>query len=201
MRVANDEARFNKIQELDGYFVRLGSVGGRKNMHQKKVDVWLAVEALDQAIRKNMNRAVLLTGDVDFEPLVNGLVQLGVRVEVVGDKKNTSPYLRQAADTYKRLSFDDYHNWTIGSLRGKFPISIRPINMPPHESRVIERAVLGTKQFTLQRSDSTTLHYIYGYQFYREGHHLTLESDDVNRLKLYFELEYGKVDWHQAGGN
>ena len=41
----------------------------RKKLRQKKVDVLLAVEALDHAFRGNMSRAYLIAGDLDFAPL------------------------------------------------------------------------------------------------------------------------------------
>lgn len=142
-----------------------------------------------------MDRAVLLTGDRDFEPLVHSLVQLGVRVEVAGDKKTTSRYLRHAADGHQRLSFDDYHMWTVGLLRERFPNSIWRTGARPHEAYAVERAVLGDKEFVLMKSDRTMQYYIYGYQFYGDTNHLCLELNDLNRLKLYFELQYGEVVW------
>lgn len=196
LRVQQEESFFTRIEEVEGTFVRLGSVTGKaRNKRQKKVDILVAIEMLDHAVRRNMNRAVLLTGDRDFEPLVQSLVQTGVRVQIVGDKTTTSRYLARAADIYIPLRFEDYHRWTTEKLRTGFPISIRQTNMPPHESKVIERAQLSGKEFTLQRLDSTGLYYIYGHEFYRATNHLTLESNDLPRLKLYFELQYGKPDW------
>ena len=72
-RIDQDDVFFHKIDDLDGFFVRLGSLTGRKPRRQKKVDILLAVETLDHAVRRNMDRAILLTGDRDFEPLVNSL--------------------------------------------------------------------------------------------------------------------------------
>jgi hypothetical protein len=63
--------------------VRLGSLSGKGNRkRQKKVDVLLAVEALDHAFRKNMAQVCLITGDLDFSPLVESLVKLGTYVTV-----------------------------------------------------------------------------------------------------------------------
>lgn len=196
LRIANDEVFFNKIQELDGYFVRLGSLGGRRrNRQQKKVDILLAVEALDHAFRKNMDRAILLTGDRDFEPLVHSLVQLGVRVEVAGDKKTTSRYLRHAADIYRPLSFDDYHNWTIGSLRGQFPADVGKGTRPPDDANAMGNGVFGDKKVVglHLRPDHF---YIYIEKFDRDGNDLTVSMDKFwEKLKLYFDLQYGEIVW------
>lgn len=195
-RIANDEVFFNKIQELDGYFVRLGSLGGRRrNRQQKKVDILLVVEALDHAVRRNMDRAILLTGDRDFEPLVHSLVQLGVRVEVAGDKKTTSRYLRHAADTYKRLSFDDYHYWTIGSLRGPFPLGVTTSQKPPDDSSALGSGFFGDKKVLGLHLRPDTF-YIYVEQYDRDGNDLTVAMNKYwDRLKLYFDLQYGEIVW------
>lgn len=194
-RVENEEVLFNRIEELNGFFVRLGSLTGQRNRRQKKVDILLAVEALDHAVRRNMDRAILLTGDRDFEPLVHSLVQLGVGVQIVSEKDHTSKYLRRAADGYVPLSFDNYYKWTIPSLRDRFPIPVRHINMPPPRARVKEKGLLRGKDVVLQTCDAPPMFYVHANHFYRETSHLTLESNNEEKLKLYTDLQYGKVYW------
>lgn len=195
-RLEKEEAVFNGIEDLDGYFVRLGSMTGlKRNRRQKKVDILLAVEALDHAVRRNMDRAILLTGDRDFEPLVNSLVQMGIQVHIAGDKKHTSPHLRRAADASTLLTFDDYFEFTTRSLKGRFPISIRRIDKPPDRAREIETGLLRGKQITFRTCDAPAVYYAFAKDFYRERQHLCLEYNDADRLKLYVKLQYGEVDW------
>lgn len=194
-RVEKDELFFNKIEELNGFFVRLGSLTGQRNRRQKKVDILLAVEALDHAVRRNMEKAILLTGDRDFEPLVHSLVQLGIGVQIIGDKEHTSKYLRRAADAYVPLSFDNYYKWTAAPLRDSFPIPVRHINMPPPRARDKEKGILRGKHVALQTCDAPPVFYVQANHFYRETSHLTLESNDEQKLKLYTDLQYGKIDW------
>lgn len=60
-RVNAQQATFDEIQSLEGFHVRLGSLSGsHRKLRQKKVDVLLAVEALDHAVRGNMSRACRL---------------------------------------------------------------------------------------------------------------------------------------------
>jgi hypothetical protein len=191
-----DELFFNKIDELNGFFVRLGSLTGQRNRRQKKVDILLAVEALDHSVRRNMDKAILLTGDRDFEPLVHSLVQLGIGVQIVGDKDHTSKYLRRAADAYVPLSFDNYYKWTAASLRDRFPIPVRHINMPPPRASEKEKGILRGKDVVLRTCDAPPVFYLHANHFYRETGHLTLESNDEQKLKLYTDLQYGKIDWH-----
>ncbi|HKU75835.1 MAG TPA: NYN domain-containing protein [Pyrinomonadaceae bacterium] len=197
-RVEHDEAFFTKIEDLDGYFVRLGSLTGGRNRRQKKVDILLAVEALDHAVRRNMDRAILLTGDRDFEPLVTSLVQLGIHVEVAGDRTTTSRYLRRAADAYRPLSFQDYYKWTVESVRETAPLAVRPVGSNLQESDVFESGTFQGKKVELRRVRHTGMYYLHIEQFHDLQNHLTLELNEVERLKLYFRLQYGEIDWHHS---
>jgi len=196
-RIEQDEKFFHEIDELDGYFVRLGSVTGKRNRRrQKKVDILLAVEALDHAARRNMDQAILLTGDRDFEPLVTSLVQLGVRVEVAGDKQTTSRYLRRAADAYRSLSFDDYYKWTVDAVREKSPLLVRSLNAGNlRASSVFEIGIFQGKKVELRKVNGADVYYLQIDKFPDARSHLTLEFNDVQRLKLYFELQYGEIVW------
>jgi uncharacterized LabA/DUF88 family protein len=70
-RVKKQTDEFNAIRSLPGFHVRLGTLSGTgKRLRQKEVDVQLAVDMLTQAFAKNMNRATLIAGDLDFRPVV-----------------------------------------------------------------------------------------------------------------------------------
>jgi uncharacterized LabA/DUF88 family protein/cold shock CspA family protein len=51
---------------------------------EKRIDVWLALEAYELTSLKNYDVCVLITGDGDFVPLVRKLNTLGVRVMLLG---------------------------------------------------------------------------------------------------------------------
>lgn len=51
---------------------------------EKRIDVWLALEAYEMATLKRYDVCVLLTGDGDFVPLVRKLNTLGSRVMLLG---------------------------------------------------------------------------------------------------------------------
>jgi len=198
-RIARDEEVFGKIEELNGYFVRLGSLTGQRKRRQKKVDILLAVEALDHAVRRNMDRAILLTGDRDFEPLVDSLVRTGIHVHVVGDKKHTSAYLRRAADASTLLTFDDYFEFTARSLKARFQIRVRHTNgvLAP-EMAAFRNGTIQGKQATLRRQrfdGGGEMFYIHVADFHLQGKSLMLESGDIDRLQLYFALQYGEIAW------
>ena len=69
------EMELNRIRKVYGTHVRLGSLTGiEKKRRQKEVDILLAVDMMNHAVRQNMTRAVLLSGERDFKPLIESLV-------------------------------------------------------------------------------------------------------------------------------
>lgn len=66
------------------------------------IDLEMALEVLDQA--PYLDEIVLVTGDGDFVPLVNRLVQQGKLVKVIGPDKVTAPELIWACHEFVNLS-------------------------------------------------------------------------------------------------
>lgn len=195
-RVERQEAFFNEIREMVGSHVRLGSLTGTaKNKRQKEVDILLAVDMLNHAVRQNMSRAILLSGDRDFKPVVESLVQMGVFIEVAGDKNHTSKDLAWAADNYREISFAQYHAWSAEPLRNKYPIGITHINRPPQGDNIIQKGTLNGKAVTLSKWPGNNNYYMYVRQYRKSGGDLVLHYHELEKRKLYFELQYGIVKW------
>jgi hypothetical protein len=114
VRVEADMTRFDAIAAIPRFHVRLGSVSGRtlKRRRQKQVDVQLAVDALTHAFNKNMQTAVFIAGDLDFKPLVDSLVSLGVFVEVIYERTSAARELYRAADFSTALNHVAAWNWS-----------------------------------------------------------------------------------------
>lgn len=111
-RIKQQKAELSQIRSFFGTHVRLGSMtGSERNRRQKEVDILLAVDMLNHAARRNMKHAVLISGDRDFRPAVESLVQLGLFIEVAGDARHTSAELAESSDYYSPLSIVDYFNW------------------------------------------------------------------------------------------
>lgn len=196
LRIEQQEAFFNKIREVNGSHVRLGSLTGTaKNKRQKEVDILIAVDMLSHAVNHNMNRAVLLTGDLDFKPVVDALVQMGIFVEVAGDRKSTSKELAWAADNFIEISFDTYYQWTVDTLRKQHLIDITREDFPVHESLLVRQGLFKGKHLGLYKWPGNNNFYIHVPQFHKSGKPLTLRYQDEAKLKLYFELQYGKIEW------
>ncbi len=121
-RVAQQESDLAAIRGVFGTHVRLGALVGEGGRRQKEVDILLAVDMLNHTIRGNMATAILLSGDRDFKPVVESLVQHGLFVRVAGDKRHTSQELAQAADGYDALKFSTYFDRAPEELRNRAPL-------------------------------------------------------------------------------
>ena len=147
---------FNYIRSLDGFHVPEGSVSRSpkaRKRRQKEVDVLLAVEALTHAFRKNMDCAILLTGDLDFRPLVEQLIYLGTYVELWCVPEHTSEELHWAVDVSHDIDPVTFYNWSTPEYQKKHP---RPrfvgrTNPGSHSlaHQHIKNGVIGNRQVVL----------------------------------------------------
>ena len=105
------QAFFDELQRYEGFHVRLGSLSGTsRRFRQKEVDIFLAVDALEHAFRKNLSAITLIAGDLDFVPLVDSLVRSGTWVEIFYDKRSFAQRLLDAADKAMALDFHYYYS-------------------------------------------------------------------------------------------
>src|SRR5438067_5819506 len=80
-RVQQQQDYFDAIDKVDGVHVCYGVLSHGRKRQQKEVDVLLAVDMLTHSFSKNMDEAVLLSGDRDFRPVVESVVRLGTHVK------------------------------------------------------------------------------------------------------------------------
>lgn len=89
-RLTRQQLFFNNIRDQRGYHVFEGVVTGKPGkIRQKQVDVKIAVDMLIHTIRGNMHKATIITGDQDFKPLIDALVQEGMYVTLWCDTRRT----------------------------------------------------------------------------------------------------------------
>jgi uncharacterized LabA/DUF88 family protein len=82
-RTALQRELLDHLSSLDRFHVYEGDVrrsASRRGPEQKKIDVMIAIDMLMHSFRRNMHEATLLTGDLDFKPLIDALVQEGMFV-------------------------------------------------------------------------------------------------------------------------
>jgi uncharacterized LabA/DUF88 family protein len=122
-RTSERESIFEIIRSIPAWHVREGVlVGSRKRgREQKRVDVLLAVDMLSHAFNKNMDRAILISGDDDFTPLVEELIRHGTYVIVRSDRVGPR-HLKNAADSSQRLGLEFYWQLAPEGFRSENPI-------------------------------------------------------------------------------
>ncbi len=106
----------DKLGALDRFHVYEGDTRrspALRKQEQKKVDVMITVDMLTHAFRRNMQECTLLTGDLDFKPLIDALVNDGMNVTLWYPPKKTSRELIASADRRRQLDVQSIY----GSLR------------------------------------------------------------------------------------
>lgn len=126
LRTNQKRQELSAIEREDGFHVRTGDALYRKKRgnEQKMVDVQLAVDALLQASRGLFSACTLITGDLDFRPLINALVEMGINVHLVYPPSSVNDELLAAADFVSPLTVVQVVNWSknITKFRDRLPI-------------------------------------------------------------------------------
>ena len=201
-RVADLEALHDHINSCPGFHVRDGHVrrSRRRGREQKGVDVQLAVDAMEHAARGNMQAAVLLAGDLDFEPLVNSLVRLGVRTRLVYVPQHTSKTLMRAADDIRKLTLQHFHAFAGASFqRDHAAIQVRygeRFGNDPELQTAREGSWGGRRVRLFHRSPGgNPLLHVEQQDELREQSY-TVEYPDAAKLQAAFELSFGgSIEW------
>jgi len=102
-KIFSDKHEFlNRLRSLQNFHVRDGYTRNRpkaKNrLEQKGVDTWIAVEALQYALRGLIDYAEIITSDLDLYPLFEALTQTKTRGILRYDKERTTKELIYSAD-------------------------------------------------------------------------------------------------------
>lgn len=179
-----------------GWQIRLGTLKGEeKRQRQKEVDIRLAVDALSHATNRNFTHAALLSGDLDFKPLIDELVRMGIYVTLVSDPDDTSVDLIHSADSHISLQYSSYYRLSTESFRRRIPmlVNIDTCSVPDGWKANVLR--------TAQLNNNYTLHVAQ-----ISGEYLLItKGDDWERLLVKSASEesllwvckdrYGKVSW------
>lgn len=197
-RIKEQEVFFDRIQALEGFHVRLGSVkGNRKKLRQKKVDVLLAVEALELAFRGTMTRACFIAGDLDFAPLVDSLIRIGTYVQILYSPTSAAKDLYMAADMGQPITFGQVYGWMTPDFRKRNPTpsgaanSNLPTDIP---LQLMKSGKTGDAEIALY---STGADYIL-FSPKLGPYSLMLRFPNADFLVRYFEVTHGPVVWHRV---
>jgi uncharacterized LabA/DUF88 family protein len=194
-RIGTQQAFFDQIQTFEGFHIRLGSLSGAsRRLRQKEVDILLAVDALEHAFHRNMTAVTLLTGDLDFAPLVEALVRLGTWVEILYDSRSVAKRLLEVADKGLTLTLHNYYEWSESKFQASHSI--------PKQSWTPSFSA-DNPAYRLVKSGNSAGQDVH---FYQSGKHYTLQvvtktqsllldHDDATILENYFTFTHGPIVW------
>ena len=197
-RVDAATARFDYIASQPGYHVRDGHVRQGGKREQKGVDVLLAVEAMEHAARGNMSLAMLMSGDLDFEPLLRSLDRLGTPTRVYYFPIKASPDLLRAADDARKITLREFHGWASEEFRINHPVielayAQRPLD--PRDWPIVKTGVWQDRTVTLHSHPKASPRL-----YVEKGKQLTDQSrmfvyPDIQKLELAHTLTFGEIEW------
>ena len=137
----------------------------------------LTVDMLTHSFRKNMGRATLLTGDNDFKPLIDALVQDGMLVNLWYPPDETSRELIDAADARTPLTMLALHDLLLDESKARFTIPNRA-NLKPNS------LALGEPLHTWKHSDRKQCALFHWKDYYVVKEHDSLNTLHINHPNL-----------------
>lgn len=118
-RTAPKRAEQSEISRQPRFHVRNGDVKRAKRKRgneQKMVDVQLAVDAIRMAHLGLFSNATFVLGDLDFKPLIDALVEIGIHVTLYYPPRATASELIESADEAYPLTIDLLKSWLDGQF-------------------------------------------------------------------------------------
>jgi uncharacterized LabA/DUF88 family protein len=197
---AERRTRLEAISSLDGFHVREGSVSKRKKRkQQKQVDVRLAVECLTHAFNKNFWHVTLVAGDLDFKPLVDALVNLGIHVHVYYEKSSGNRVLFRAADAGQLMTLEDFWNWSCDDFRATNPLPSVRDNVTPSGNQIRTGTWSGRTIHLFELVPPSQHYFAIWVGSHGKSKQFRVAHPDRARLEEYFALRFGTIEWNPEG--
>lgn len=183
--------RLEVIGTLDGFHIREGSVSTRKKKkQQKQVDVRLAVECLTHAFNKNFWHVSLIAGDLDFKPLVDALINLGIHVHVCYEATSGNRLLYRAADVGQLMTIDDFWKWSTTEWQWTHALPQTHVNDSPGGEFLRKQGTWNGRPARLWENKTNGVH-IVSVDEQGTSRKFRVLFDDAARLEQYFLLRFG----------
>jgi hypothetical protein len=151
------------------------------------------------AFNKNMWHATLIAGDLDFKPLVDALVNVGVHVHVFYEPRSASKRLYRSADVAVPMTLDDFWNWSTRSYQRGHPKPTRSSNGTEAGEFLMKRGTWKGRAVRMWEVRTTGDYIIYVTPTLDE-YSLEIRFGDSQRLEQYFELMHGELAWEAPAG-
>jgi cold shock CspA family protein len=169
-------------------------------MHEKGIDVWLALEAFELAFYKRFNVLVLIASDGDYVPLVRKLNTLGTRVMVLGwdfeynNETGQKLITRTSQDLLEEVTYPVQMSQIIDDrVRQKEPI-INNLFVPSEPRRITTKQANAVAEKSSLKSEVLTLKNGFGFIKYPPNnlyfHYSNVMETDFNDLQVGDKVEF-----------
>jgi uncharacterized LabA/DUF88 family protein len=198
LRLDRQTDEFNVIQSLPKFHVRYGSLTGEnRKRRQKKVDVQLAVDALEHAFRRNMTHAILMAGDLDFAPLVDCLVRVGTRVTVMYERTSATSDLYRAADIGAEINIVQVHGWSTNIFQQRHSLPNTWMGgTTPHVHYIVQRVgSVQEKAAYLHHTKVQPENFVLEIKNTQGTMSLFIQSAVLDAIERYVRLVYSPIVW------
>jgi uncharacterized LabA/DUF88 family protein len=190
-RVEAQSETFPRTHAHKGLHFRLGTLKGGRRREQKEVDILLAVDMLTHGFNRNMTHAILVTGDLDFRPVVEALVRSGIFVNVWYEKRSAAKDLPAAADLGSELTWHALYGWNTHAFRSAH----QPPSITRADSRIMGAQVaLGS--YEDRRVEIMKISGSFVLQVERADGVWSLQHADRQVLERFFSVKYGPIVWN-----
>lgn len=188
-RLLKKQNLFKAINLTQNFHVHYGEIRGkRKNQRQKQVDILIAVHMLTHTFRGSMSRATLLTGDLDFKPLIDSVVEHGMHLALWYDRPTTAEELVFAADERRSIDLDFVYGIATREFRNLHKIPLRssgPDKQVDGLTHVSTKANHLSDKVEIYRGDTTAVALMPC--MHNEGYFLRVQGEDLETLEKYLE--------------
>lgn len=149
-RTAQEQDTLYKDRQWEDVLIREGVtmhfMPVTKDIKEKGIDVWFALEAFELAMYKRFNVSVLITGDGDFVPLIRKLNTLGTRVMLLAwdflyERDGTTYQTRTSQQLINEVTYPVMMSDEIDSRSRKNDPLIANLFMKPRETVVAPTAI------------------------------------------------------------
>ncbi|MCK4653246.1 MAG: NYN domain-containing protein [Candidatus Cloacimonetes bacterium] len=199
---------YNSLEMVPGLHVFNGMLrkNAKKNL-QKGVDVKIAVDMLMHTINGNMQQASLLTGDSDFIPLLEALIQQGMYVTLLYSPKYTSKDLIYKADNkgiinssyfFDKLNLIHRDLYKIPSVvdGGNVPKDLPIIGiLKSYHGTVNDSIISGNNNVFHEDIDNIHTVYYYYHSYFNGISVRRYSFSNLNLIKLRIEEDGFEVCW------
>jgi uncharacterized LabA/DUF88 family protein len=202
-RLSAKEHFLNNLKVKDKFHVYEGVVlERRQQLNQKAVDIMIAVDMLRHSFRKNMDKATLLTGDLDFKPLLDALILEGMYTTLWYDPRITSKELLYSADSNQVLLPSFLYHISTDSFKESHPVPQICAGGDEGQLQKTFKLILSKGQLNSGvvslLSNEQQDEFCITYYERRIGYRYATFKD-YEYLRQWFEYEYnGKIVWRKS---